>query len=167
VARIKKNVNYVLRPWFAVQYLYNRLQWLARSTAVWEDQGSSLFADGCIHATAAALYTALGMGWTPYKQTRSTQPSTLRGTVKWLSAYALSNNNSGEVDVDGSCQFSSDSQPKLTGLVWGLAATRRSVCIRQVNWVNSCNYFGHDDSTINIVVVIAIITNCTPYVGVW
>ena len=124
---LKKNVNYVLRPWFAVQYLYNRLQWLARSTAVWEDQGSSLFADGCIYATATALYTALGMGWTPYKQTRSTQPSTLRGTVKWLSAYALSNNNSGEVDVDGSCQFSSDSQPKLTGLVWGLAAARRSV----------------------------------------
>ena len=55
------------------------------------------------------------------------------------------------VDVDGSCQFSS------TGLVWELAATRRSVCIHQMNRVNSCNDFGHDDSTINIVVVIIII----------
>ena len=33
------------------------------------------------------------------------------------------------VDVDGSCQFSGDSQPKSTGLVWGLVATPRSVCI--------------------------------------
>ena len=55
------------------------------------------------------------------------------------------------VDVDDSCQFSADSQPKSTGLVWGLAATRRSVCIHQMNRVNSRNDFGHDDSTINIV----------------
>jgi len=61
------------------------------------------------------------------------------------------------VDVDSSCQFSADSQPKSIGLVWGLAATR-SVCIHQMNRVNSRNDFGHDDSTINIVVVIIIIT---------
>ena len=41
------------------------------------------------------------------------------------------------VDVDDSCQFSADSQPKSTGLVWGLAATRRSVCIHR----NSYYYF--------------------------
>jgi len=46
--------------------------------------------------------------------------------------------------------------PKSTGLVWGLAATRHSVCIHQMNWVNSHNDFGHDDSTINTVVVIII-----------
>jgi len=40
------------------------------------------------------------------------------------------------VDVDGSSQFSVDSQPKWTGLVWGLAATRRSVYIHQMNRVN-------------------------------
>ena len=52
------------------------------------------------------------------------------------------------VDVDGSCHFSADSQPKSTGLVWGLAATRRPVCIHQMNRVNSRNIdFGHDDST--------------------
>ena len=58
------------------------------------------------------------------------------------------------VDVDGSCQLSADSRPKSISLVWGLAATRRSVCIHQMNRVNSRNDFGHDDSTINIVVVI-------------
>ena len=60
------------------------------------------------------------------------------------------------VDVDDSCQFSADSQPKSTGLVWGLAATRRSVYIHQMNRVNSPNDFGHDDSTINIVMIIII-----------
>jgi len=38
-----------------------------------------------------------------------------------------------------------------------LAATRRSVYIHQMNWVNSRNDFGHDDSTINIVMAIIII----------
>ena len=61
------------------------------------------------------------------------------------------------VDVDDSCQFSADSQPKSTGLIWGLAATRRSVYIHQMNRVNSRNDFGHDDSTINIVMAIIII----------
>ena len=61
------------------------------------------------------------------------------------------------VDVDDSCQFSADSQPKSTGLVWGLAATRRSVYIHQMNRVNSRNDFGYDDSTINIVMAIIII----------
>jgi len=62
------------------------------------------------------------------------------------------------VDVDDSCQFSADSQPKSISLVWGLAATRRSVYIHQMNRVNSRNDFGHDDSTINIVTAIIIIT---------
>ena len=61
------------------------------------------------------------------------------------------------VDVDDSCQFSADSQPKSIALVWGLAATRRSVCIHQMNGVNSRNDFGHDDSTRNIVMAIIII----------
>jgi len=58
------------------------------------------------------------------------------------------------VNVNGSSQFLADSRPKSIGLVGGLAATRRSVCIHQMNRVNSRNDFGHDDSTINIVVVI-------------
>jgi len=36
------------------------------------------------------------------------------------------------------------------GLVWGLAATRRSVYIHQMNRVNSRNDFSHDDSAITL-----------------
>jgi len=60
------------------------------------------------------------------------------------------------VDVDRSFQFSADSQPKSTGLVWGLAVTRRSDYIHKTYRVNSRNDFDHDDSTINIVVAIII-----------
>jgi len=59
-----------------------------------------------------------------------------------------------------------DSQPKLIGLVWGLAATRRSVYIRQMNRANSHSGFGHDDSAISIVVVINVITIITDMIGV-
>jgi len=47
----------------------------------------------------------------------------------------------------------------LSRLAWtaGLAATRRSVCIHQMTRVNSRNDFCHDESTVNIVVVIIII----------
>jgi len=61
------------------------------------------------------------------------------------------------VDVDDSCQFSADSQSKSIGLVSRGLATRRSVYIHQMNRVNSRNDFGHDDSTINIVMAIIII----------
>jgi len=36
-------------------------------------------------------------------------------------------------------KLSADSQPKSVGLVWGLAATRRSDCIHQMNRVNPRN----------------------------
>jgi len=50
-------------------------------------------------ATAAALYS-LGHGLCTFTAVpRSTQPSNLRGTVQWASAYSLSNNNNG----DGEC----------------------------------------------------------------
>ena len=62
-----------------------------------------------------------------------------------------------DVDVDGSCQFSADSQPKSIGLVCGLAATRRSVCIHEKNRVNSRNDFGHDDSTMSMSMSVSIL----------
>ena len=68
------------------------------------------------------------------------------------------------VDVDDICQFLADSQPKSTGLVWGLAATRRSVYIHQMNRVNSRNDFGNDDSTIiSINIVMAINGPVSPF----
>ena len=61
------------------------------------------------------------------------------------------------VDVDGSSHLSGEWQPKSVGLVWGLAATRRSLCIHQMNRVNSRSDHGHEDSTIKIVLIIIII----------
>ena len=50
-------------------------------------------------ATAAAIYS-LGHGLRTFTAVpRSTQPSTLRGTVKRVSVYGLSKNNNG----DGRC----------------------------------------------------------------
>jgi len=59
-------------------------------------------------------------------------------TVKWVSTFGLSNNNKWWLDVDGFCQLlSADSQPKSDGLVWGLPANRRFICIHQMNRVMS------------------------------
>jgi len=43
---------------------------------------------------------------------------------------------------------------KSVGLVCGLAATRRSVCVHQKNRVNFCNGYGHDDSDIDIIIIL-------------
>ena len=61
------------------------------------------------------------------------------------------------VDVDGSSHLSADSQPKSIVLVWGLAATRRSVCIHQMNRVNSRSDHDHEDSTISIVIELLLL----------
>jgi len=59
------------------------------------------------------------------------------------------------VDVDDSCQLSADSQVDWLGLrVGGHPALSLHY---QMNRVNSRNDFGHDDSTINIVMAIIII----------
>ena len=64
------------------------------------------------------------------------------------------------VDVSGSSQFLVDSQPKSIGLVLGLAATRRSVYIHQMNRVNSRSDFGRHD--IKVVVIIKNNITCLP-----
>jgi len=58
------------------------------------------------------------------------------------------------VDVDDCCQFSADSQPKLTGLVWGLAATSLHSSDEPGELSRD---FGHDNRTISIVMAIIII----------
>ena len=75
-----------------------------------------------------------------------------RGSVFNLTQMAM-------VAVDGSSHLSADSQPKSVGLVWGLVATRRSVCIHQMNRVNSRSDHSHEDSTINASVRIIIINS--------
>ena len=77
-------------------------EWLARLTAVWEDPPIQVRITPLtvvFIATAAVIYS-LEYGLCTFTAVlRSTQPSTLRGTVKWVSAYGLSNNNNG----DGGC----------------------------------------------------------------
>ena len=59
----------------------------------------------------------------------------------------MSNNNNG----DGGCGLT-------VQVDWlGLRVGGHPVYIHQMNWVNSRNDFGHDDSTINIVMAIIII----------
>ena len=84
---------------------------------------------------------------------RSTQPSTLRRTVKWVSAFGHRNNKMAMVDVDGS-------SPSCLAWSKGLAAIW--VCIHQVNdgsngWTLAMAS-SHDDSTINTVICITITT---------
>ena len=62
------------------------------------------------------------------------------------------------VNADGGSQFSVFFQS--IGLDWRLAATRRSVYIHQMNWMNSRYDFGLDDSIINIILLIIIIPYC-------
>jgi len=60
------------------------------------------------------------------------------------------------VDVDDSCQLSADSQVDWLGL--GVGGHHPALSLHyQMNRVNSRNNFGHDDSTINIVMAIIII----------
>jgi len=101
--------------------------------------------------TATAMYS-LGHGLRTLPAVpRLTQPSTLSGTVKWVSAFELSINNKWRwwmwmVAAIGGLT----AQVGWLGLRVG--GHRRSVCIHQINRVNSRSDHGHDDSTINIVV---------------
>jgi len=61
------------------------------------------------------------------------------------------------VDVYSSIHLLADSQPKSVALVWGLAATQHSVCIHQMNQVNSSSDYSHDNSTTNVIVVVVVV----------
>jgi len=104
--------------------------WSARLTAVWKEIQARITPRTVVFiATAAAHFTALP---------RLTQPCILHGTVKWVSTYGLSNNNSGDGGLDGSCQFSADSHPKSTGLVRGCwPPGTQSIFIKWTGWTLS------------------------------
>ena len=91
-------------------------------------------------------YTALSMGCTPLLQClRRLKPSTLRRTVKWVSASELSNNKMAMVDVDGSSLLA-DSQPK--SLVWSEGwhpSDAESAYIKWTEWTLAVA-LGHDVS---------------------
>jgi len=86
---------------------------------------------------------------------RSTQPSTLCGTVKWVSAFGLSNNNKWRWWVWLLAAYRWTHNPGR--LAWGSAAAwRRAIFIIWAGWTLTVA-LGYDDSTINIVVVTIII----------
>jgi len=69
-------------------------EWLARLTAVWEDPGSNHAAGSCVYRDSRCdLQPWIRAAHLYCNAYRSTQPSTLRRRVKWVSAYGLSNNN--------------------------------------------------------------------------
>ena len=70
------------------------------------------------------------------------------------------------VDVDGCSHLLADSQSKSIGVVRGLAAIRRSVCIHQMNRVNSRSDHGHDESTIIIVIELLLLLLLLLYLSV-
>ena len=88
---------------------------------------------------------------------RLTQPSTLRGTVKWVSALGLSNNKMAMVDVDGSCLSFGGLTVQVCWLGLGVGGHlgAESAFIKWTGWTLAMAC--HDDSTINIDLVIIII----------
>ena len=95
---------------------------------------------------------------------RSTQPSTLRGMVKWVSACELSNNNKWRWCLRMvAANLLVDSQPKSVGLVWGWRLSLHS----SNEPGELSQWLCHDDSTINIVIVIIIIIIIWQWHVVW
>jgi len=69
---------------------------------------------------------------------RSTQPSTLHGAVKRVSAFGLSNNKMATAEVDG-ISILVNTQPESAGLDYVMAATWSWIHIHQMKRVNSRN----------------------------
>jgi len=79
---------------------------------------------------------------------RLTQPSTLRGTVKWVSTFELSNTKMAMMYVGHNKQSKG-----------GLAAQVGWPCVAYVRWTGwtlEVTEMSRDDSTINIVIRISI-----------
>jgi len=69
-----------------------------------------------------------------------TQPSTLRGTVKWVSAFVLSSHTMAMVGID-TISLQMDSRPRLVGFVQGSGGRLALFYVHQLIQVNSGNGF--------------------------
>ena len=108
--------------------------------------------------TATAIYS-LGHGLCTFTAVpRSTQPSTLRGTVKWVSAFGLSNNKMAMVDVDSSLPTyrRTHSPSRLAWSEGWRSPGAESAFIKWTGWTLAMA-LRHDDSTTNIVVVLLLL----------
>jgi len=87
---------------------------------------------------------------------RLTQPSTLRGTVKWVSAFELSNNKMVMMYVGHIAAYRRTCSPGR--LVWSEGRRPSGAGLRTSDESGELSkWLSHDDSTINIVIRIIII----------
>jgi len=123
-------------------------------TAVWEDPGSNLTSGSCVHHDSHCDTQPWAWAANPYcRAYRSTQPSTLHGTVKWVSAFGLSNNK-WRWWMRMITAFSGGLIVQVDRLDLGLADIW-SAFIKWTGWTlpMAC----HEGTTINIISVIVII----------
>jgi len=113
------------------------------------------------------MYIALGTGCTPLLQCLSTQPSTLRRTVKWVSASGLSDNNQRRWWMWMVAAYQrTQSQPKLIDLVWFEGWRPPGVQSAFIKSNELSQWLCCDDSTINIItgIINCIATTILPLV---
>ena len=123
---------------------------------MWEDPGSNLTAAVVFITTTTAIYS-LGHGLCTFTAVpRSTQPSTLRGMVKWVSAFGLSNNKMAMVDVDDSIYRQTHSPSRLAWSEGWQPPGAQSAFIKWTGWTLAMA-LRHDDSTINIVIELLLL----------
>jgi len=94
-----------------------------------------LLVDECFAAWLSCCYCC-----SCYIHTLSFSPCVGQQDGCQLVGWVIITNGDGKLWVV-SAFISADSQPKSVGLIWGLAATRRSVCSHQTNPVNSRDFW--------------------------
>ena len=152
---------------FKLPSLLHRIHLLAeqRHSQLWNtssycgvrDSRSNPIKDSVLIMTSNVTYTAAGMGHTLMAVPRLTPPSILHGMVKWISAFWLDTNNKWQQWMWMISAYWW-TQSKLDSLVSWSSATCRWAHIHQMNWVNFCNGYGHQDSTKNTETGNTIIT---------
>ena len=107
--------------------------------------------------TVTAIYSLGHRLCTLTAVSRSTQPSTLRGTVKWVSAHELSNNNKWRWCLRMvAANLSADSQTQI-GWFGLRVGGHPALSLHSSNEPGELSqWLCHNDITINIVVVIII-----------
>jgi len=110
--------------------------------AVWKTSGSNLTLGSCVyHYSHCDIQPQAWrcLVWTLIAVPMLTQPFTLRGTVKWVSASGLSNNNKWRWWMQMVVPLPSDSQSKLVRLIWRLAwpPGAQSTFIKWTTWTLS------------------------------
>jgi len=144
------------QSWLAFTHLHIRSQWSSGNVPDCSVTGPKFESHrGQLHIFLVKTTTIYTLTAVP----RSTQPSTLCGMVKWVSAFGLSNNNKWRwwVWLLAAYRPTGGLTARVVCLVWGSAAIwRHSTFIIWTGWTLAVT-LSYDDSTINIIMVIIII----------